>query len=150
MPLPINENGPSLDVEYFLCNYLNVKKKKQKRCSQNLRRRQFVALYWYRTIFPRWNTAVELGERFLCRYNCELIQHHHFTNFHYRTLIQLPLLFITRNDSYAMQMFHSMETKNGKTYEAIVLGLLKVTIIHLYFLEIVTNSFSSKSVFYPY
>lgn len=39
-----------------------------------------------------------------------------------------------------MEMFHSMETKNGKTYEAMVLGLMKVTIIHFYFLEIVTNS----------
>lgn len=30
-----------------------------------------------------------------------------------------------RKDSYAMEMFHNMETKNGKTYEAMVLGLMK-------------------------
>ena len=32
-----------------------------------------------------------------------------------------------------MEMFHNMETKNGKTYEAMVLGLMKVTIIHFVF-----------------
>ncbi|XP_068745471.1 small ribosomal subunit protein mS39-like isoform X1 [Montipora capricornis] len=30
-----------------------------------------------------------------------------------------------RNDNYAMEMFDSMETKNGKTYEVMVLGFLK-------------------------
>ena len=46
------------------------------------------------------------------------------------------LLFLVRNDNYAMEMFDSIETKNGKTYEVMVLGFLKVTIKNYFNIQI--------------
>ena len=80
LPLPKTENvlveekGSCLDVEYFLWNVIP-------------RTWGVDNLLLSTGIFPRWDTAIKLGESYLCWHNCIVIQHPHFKHFYYRTLI---------------------------------------------------------------